>query len=167
MQDVNYLRYYFTSDDAMKDKDFCKNSAFKQYATKMQVLFSVPLAFQAWQISITNYPEKAALYKQVRWFKSAAIIGALSFGLWEYTNLRKKMTFYDRFYPEPTELQRKLNAEAMIFKEQAYRQQTTEERMKRVQDPELALKYAQFYMIAPQNHALPEEAINAPDHQQH
>ena len=29
MKEVNFLRFYYTSDDATKDKDFCKNSAFK------------------------------------------------------------------------------------------------------------------------------------------
>ena len=28
LKEVNYLRYYYTSDDAMKDKDFCKNEAY-------------------------------------------------------------------------------------------------------------------------------------------
>ena len=84
------------------------------------MLFTVPMIFQAWQISLTNVATKADLYKRVRLFKSTAMIGALSLSLWEYTNLRKKMTFYDRFYPEPTELQRKLALEAAMFKENAY-----------------------------------------------
>ena len=86
----------------------------------MGTLFAVPVLFQFWQISLTNVSDKLALYKQVRMFKSAAIIGAFSLGLWEFSTLRKRLTFYDRFYPEPTELQRKLNQEAAIFKEQAY-----------------------------------------------
>ncbi len=48
MKDVNYLRFFYTSDDAGKDKDFCKNQAFNQYATKVQILFTVPMVFQAW-----------------------------------------------------------------------------------------------------------------------
>ena len=116
IKDVNYLRYYFTSDDASKEKDLCKNDAFEQYGKKVRVLLGVPLALQVWQISLTNVAEKQALYKQVRYFKSAAIIGGLSLSLWEYSNLRKRMTFYDRFYPEPTELQRKLITEAAIFR---------------------------------------------------
>ena len=100
-------------------------------------------------------------------FKSAAFIGACSLGLWEYTNLRKKMTYYDRFYPEPTELQRKLSLEAAMFREQAYKQETIEERMAKVQDPEKALRYAQFYMLAPQAHCIAEEDINAPNHEEH
>ena len=65
-------------------------------------------------------------------FKSTAIIGAFALGIWEYANLRKRMTFYDRFYPEPTELQRKLNVEAAMFKEKAYKQESVEERMAKI-----------------------------------
>ena len=112
MKDVNYLRFYYGSDDASKDKDSCKNKAFEQYCVKMQVLFAVPVGFQMWQISVTNVVEKAALYKRIRHFKCAAMLGAVTLGMWEHVNMRKRMTFYDRFYPEPTELQRKLNMEA-------------------------------------------------------
>ncbi len=133
----------------------------------MQALFAVPMALQIWQISIANVQNKVGLYKQVRMFKTAASIGAFSLGLWEYTNLRKKMTFYDRFYPEPTELQRKLASEAAMFRENTYRQESTEERMAKVEDPEKALKYAQFYQLAPQGHTIAEEEFNAPDHEQH
>ena len=100
-------------------------------------------------------------------FKSAAFIGACSLGLWEFSSLRKKLTFYDRFYPEPTELQRKLNQEAMMFKERAYEGETVEERQKKVENPDKLLNYSQFYMLAPQNHPHLEEEFNAPDHQQH
>ena len=48
MKDVNYLRYYYTSDDASKEKDFCKNDTFAQYERKISMLFSIPLAFQCW-----------------------------------------------------------------------------------------------------------------------
>ena len=104
IKDVNFLRYYFTSDDASKDKDFCKNDVYMAYENKMKTLFMVPVGFQAWQIALTNVAGRESMYKQVRLFKCAAMMGACSLGLWEYTNLRKKMTFYDRFYPEPTEL---------------------------------------------------------------
>lgn len=167
MKDVNYLRYYYSSDDASKEKDFCKNAAFAQYERKMGLLFSMPLAFQCWQISLVGAESKMALYKQVRLFKSTAIIGACALGLWEYSNLRKRMTFYDRFYPEATELQRKLAEEAAIFKEQAFAPESTEERLAKVQDPEKALKYSQFYQLAPQKYAIAEEEFNAPEHEQH
>ena len=44
MKDVDYLRFYYTSDDAMKEKDNCKNGAYEQYRTKVQGLFAVPAA---------------------------------------------------------------------------------------------------------------------------
>ena len=100
-------------------------------------------------------------------FKTVAMTGAMCLSLWEFTNLRKKMMYYDRFYPEPTELQRKLGEEASMFKEQAYKPETVEERMAKLADPDKVLKYAQFYMLAPQNHILAEEAINADSHEQH
>ncbi len=59
------------------------------------------------------------------------------------------MNFYDRFYPEPTELQRKLALEAAIFKENSYQQVSVADRMARVQDPTAALNYSQFYQLAP------------------
>ena len=167
LKEVNYLRYYYTSDDASKDKHWCKDVAFESYKNKVTMLFAVPMGFQAWQISLANCADILALYKKVRMFKSAAFIGACSLGVWEFSSLRHKMLCYDRFYPEPTELQQKLAAEAAIFKEQACKQESIEERLAKIQDPEKSLKYAQFYQLAPQNHNIAEEAFNAPDHQAH
>ena len=167
MKDVNYLRFYFSSDDAQKDKDWCKNSAFEKYNRKAAALFSVPLILQGWQIPLANVSAKAEMYKRVRMFKTVAMTGACALSLWELTNLRKKMTYYDRFYPEPTELQRKLSQEAMMFKESAYKPETVEERMAKLADPDKVLKYAQFYMLAPQSTINAEEEINAPDNQEH
>ena len=48
MKDVNYLRFYFSSDDAQKDKDWCKNAAYESYSRKATALFSVPLLLQGW-----------------------------------------------------------------------------------------------------------------------
>ena len=48
MKDVNYLRFYYGSNDASKDKDNCKNKAFEKYCFKMQALFIVPVGFQFW-----------------------------------------------------------------------------------------------------------------------
>ena len=167
IKEVNYLRFYFTSDDACKEKDWCKNDAYAQYCNKMRALFGIPLVLQIWQISATNVAEKAALYKNVRMFKSVAMLGACSLGMWEMVNLRKKMTFYDRFYPEMTELQKKLNLEALMFKESAYKEESVEERMQKLEDPEKVLKYSQFYMLAPQNHIIAEEEFEGPEHEQH
>ena len=167
IKEINYLRFFYSSDDAAKDKDICKNQAIDKYNQKVSTLFVVPVVFQLWQISLANQVDKLALYKQVRMFKSAAFIGACTLGLWEFSTLRKRLTFYDRFYPEPTELQRKLNQEAMMFKEQAYQEESVEDRQKKVEDPDKVLKYSQFYMLAPQNYVNSEEEFNPADHQKH
>ena len=133
----------------------------------MGTLFAVPILFQFWQISLTNNADKLAMYKKVRLFKSAAIIGACTLGLWEFSTLRKRLTYYNRFYPEPTELQRKLDQEARIMKEEAYAGESTQAREAKVEDPDKVLKYSQFYMLAPQNHNIAEEQFNADDHQLH
>ena len=48
MKEANYLRYFYTSDEASKDKDWNKNATFEQYVNKVGLLFTFPLAFQAW-----------------------------------------------------------------------------------------------------------------------
>ena len=125
----------------------------------------MPLLFQVWQISLFGQPSKLALYKQVRMFKTSAFLGAMCLTMWENCNLRKQMTFYDRFYPEPTELQKKLEIEAQMFKEQAYKEETVAQREAKVDDPDMIVKYSQFYMLAPQTHHLAEdlEGFNSPD----
>ena len=120
MKDVNYLRYYYTSDDMMKDKDSQKHEVYKTYESRMAALFAIPTGLQLWQITLAQRADKLALYKQVRFFKTLAFGSALAIGMWQYTTTRQLLTYYDRFYPEPTELQRKLEQEALMFKEQAY-----------------------------------------------
>ena len=63
IKEINYLRYFYSSDDAAKDKDICKNEAIAKYQSKVHTLFIVPTLFQFWQISLTNVSEKLALYK--------------------------------------------------------------------------------------------------------
>ena len=48
LKEVNYLRYYYTSDDASKDKHWCKDGAFQDYKNTVSMLFAVPMGFQAW-----------------------------------------------------------------------------------------------------------------------
>ena len=45
LKDVNYLRFYYSSDDAMKDKDLNKNQLYEQYRQKVTALFAVPIGF--------------------------------------------------------------------------------------------------------------------------
>ena len=59
-----------------------------------------------------NIPSELGLYKYVRQVKYFALIGAFAAAYLEKYNLDKKMSYYDRFYPEPTQLQRTLVQEA-------------------------------------------------------
>ena len=45
IKDANFLRFYYTSDDAVKDKDYLKDKAFLTYQNKQSTLFALPLAF--------------------------------------------------------------------------------------------------------------------------
>ena len=102
-------------------------------------------------------------------FKTAAFVGALGLGLWELSRLKKQWLYYDRFYPEPTQLQRTLEREAMMFKESNYEESSIEEKLAAVDDPELRQKYKQMYMLKPQRFVEPETPgdINAADHKEH
>ena len=54
IKEANYLRFYHTSEDMLKDKDLCKNDAYERYGTRTTTLMIVPLAFQIWQINVAN-----------------------------------------------------------------------------------------------------------------
>ena len=120
VKDVKYLRYYYSSEDSLKDKDILKNQSFQKYATKVSSLFLLPAAFQVWQILLVNNVEKLALYRKVRILKALTLFGAFGLGFREKLNLEYQWEYYNRFYPEPTELQKTLTREAQLFKETAY-----------------------------------------------
>ena len=80
----------------------------------------LPLGFQLWQLSIANHEAQLALYQKVRMFKAAAFAGAVCLSMWQLTTLKKQWMYYDRFYPEPTELQKTLHREALLYKELDY-----------------------------------------------
>ena len=120
VRDAKYLRYYHTSEEMLKDKDILKNQTFQQYQNKVGALFLVPLAFQLWQIALVNNIERAGLYRKVRILKSLTLFGALGLGLKEKLSLEYQWQFYDRFYPEATELQKSLTRDAMAFKEMQF-----------------------------------------------
>ncbi len=112
VRDVKYLRYYYTSEDMLKDKDILKNQTYMKYQTTVGSLFLVPLAFQLWQIGLVNNVEKIALYRKVRVLKFVSFVAACALGMKEKLNLEYQWQFYDRFYPEATELQKTLTREA-------------------------------------------------------
>ena len=111
-KDLDYLRYYFSSEDSMKDKDILKTEAFTEYEGRAAVLFSIPAFFQLAQISTVNRPQFVNAYKFFRHIKIASMIGGFALVWHEKLQLEKKWRYYNRFYPEPTQLQRTLISEA-------------------------------------------------------
>uniref|UniRef100_A0A7S3T609 Uncharacterized protein n=1 Tax=Strombidinopsis acuminata TaxID=141414 RepID=A0A7S3T609_9SPIT len=108
------------------------------------------------------------MYNRVRSFKIATFFFSGMLGAYHYLDMTKKMTYYDRFYPEATELQKTLNTEAQIFKENKFVDRTVEEKRDGFQDPEIRKVYEQMYQLPPQRHADPEERDpNAGRHAQH
>ena len=65
---------------------------------------TVPFFFQLWQLSLVNHPDSIQLYRRVRILKAATFLGAVALSSYELVNMRKQWTYYDRFYPEATEL---------------------------------------------------------------
>ena len=45
VKEANYLRFYHTSADMMKDKDMQKNALFKDYARRVGALLTIPVGF--------------------------------------------------------------------------------------------------------------------------
>jgi hypothetical protein len=102
LKDVNLLRFYHTSEDMLKDKDFEKNSLHIAFESKVNALMFVPFCAQLYQLSLSGHAESLHRYKQVRAFKTVSLAGGLLFGLYEWSNLQRKWKYIDRFYPEPT-----------------------------------------------------------------
>ena len=158
VKDVKYLRYYHTSDDMVKDKDILKNQTFEKFSQRVGTLFLLPLAFQVWQLSLVNNFDKLALYRKVRIFKFLSFAGACALGFREKLSLEYQWQFYDRFYPEATELQKTLTREAMAFKENLYTEPTQDERTKiNVDDAKI---YEQMYRLPPQKYPDPDDDPN-------
>ena len=55
IKEANWLRYYHTSEDAVKDKDFLKDEAHLKFSQKISTLMTVPMCLQLWQISLTGH----------------------------------------------------------------------------------------------------------------
>jgi hypothetical protein len=167
MNEANFLRFYHTSEDAVKDKDFLKNQAFSKTSNTVSGLMFVPLAMQFWQLSLCNHEASVSMYKRVRIFKMATFLGALAAGSYEYVKLRKQWQYYDRFYPEPTELQKTLYREAMMFKENKFVATSIEEKLAKVEDPDVQQLYSAMYQLPPQRDAAADENVNSPSHKEH
>lgn len=77
----------------------------------------IPFFFQLSQLYLVNVQSSVALYNKVRICKSLTLLGAGALATLEFLKVKKQWQYYDRFYPEPTELQKALTRDAMIFKE--------------------------------------------------
>ena len=86
----------------------------------------------------------------LRRVKVFSIIGAFA-AVWNEKNiLETKWNYYNRFYPEPTQLQRTLVQEAQIMKDrEAAGIPETQIEDKRFIDPESQQIYSQFYQLPP------------------
>ena len=115
-KDLDLLRFYYSSEESLKDKDLLKSEAFTEYQRRVATLFSIPAVLQLAQISTVNRSSHVNLYKYFRNLKVASLIGGFACVWYEKMQLEKKWTYYNRFYPEPTQLQRSLVKEAQIYK---------------------------------------------------
>lgn len=131
----------------------------------MQAAFIVPLVFQFWQLLLVNNLEKADLYRKVRIFKALTFVGALGVGLYERGKIEKYWTYVNRFYPEPTELQKSLYRDAMMFKEKNYQPKPVEEKLKL--DTETVKIYEQLYRLPPVTDSPAETDPNPPSMKPH
>ena len=66
IKQVNYLRYFHTSEASLKDKDILKNDAYLTNEARIKRVMLVPFAAQIWQLSLINQPEMMSLYRRVR-----------------------------------------------------------------------------------------------------
>lgn len=118
--DARFLKYHYSTEDSLLDKDYEKDKSFnKLYDTVFQ-LFTIPIALQVAQIYYINVPEKALLYNKLKMLKVVTALGAFGFGYYELYKYDKYMTFLNRFYPEPTQLQKGLYRDALLFKERNF-----------------------------------------------
>ena len=104
--------------------------------------------------------EKLALYRKVRVLKALTFVGALALGINDKINLEYQWQYYDRFYPEATELQKTLTRDALAFKESQFEAPSEEERTRL--DTDTAKIYEQMYRLPPQRNPDPDENVNAP-----
>jgi len=101
-KDLEFLRFFYSSEESMKDKDILKNQAYAKYQKNCSMLFLVPAALQIGEISTMNIPSKAGTYKYLRQLKFVAFFGGIAAIAHEKYTLDKKMSYYNKFYPEPT-----------------------------------------------------------------
>ena len=65
-KDLAYLRFFYSSEESLKDKDILKAQAFEKYQQNVVGLFLIPLACQFGQIRYLNRASKVTQYKFFR-----------------------------------------------------------------------------------------------------
>jgi hypothetical protein len=116
---------------------------------------------------LSGHESSLARYKQVRALKTLSLTGGMMFGLYEISLLKQKWKYIDRLYPEPTQLQKTLEKEALQYKENKYTVSSIAEKMLKLEDPNIQRKYSQFYQLAPQRNIDEENEFNPPEHKEH
>ena len=151
-KDLEYLRFFHTSQEALKDKDILKTKAFESYEQKVNVLFAWPAVFQVAQISQLNRPSRLQYYKFFRNMKIFTFFGSFAMVMHEKMLLEKKWRYFDRFYPEATQLQRTLIAEAEVIRDLDARGLLKERSIedKSYIDPDTEKIYESMYQLPPQ-----------------
>ena len=87
------------------------------------------------------------MYKYIRQLKFVALVGAFAMAWNEKDILQKKWAYYNRFYPEQTQLQRQLINDAFVLKQQ----DALKSKQQEYTDPETQKIYEQFYMLHQSN----------------
>ena len=87
-------------------------------------------------------------------------MSALGLGVFEKFALEKQWTYLNRLYPEPTELQKTLYREAMLYKEIDYQEKDQKDKLRI--DPTTKQIYTQMYQLPPQRYPDPDDNPNPP-----
>ena len=77
-KDLDYLRYYYSSEDSLKDKDILKTQAFQKYERNVAAIFTLPAAFQVLQISQINRPSRIQMYRFFRNMKLFSLFAGIA-----------------------------------------------------------------------------------------
>ena len=103
LRNIHAMEHQWVSNESLIDKDNQKNQAYARFAKNVQNLFIFPLAFQFWQLYLVNNTTRIRLYNQVRQLKVLSLGAALTFSVFELSDLNKRWAYLNRLYPEPTQ----------------------------------------------------------------
>ena len=62
LKDANVLRFFHTSDDMSRDKDYLKNQLHEKYHRSVNLLFVTPILATMMQIRLAGNPANLAMY---------------------------------------------------------------------------------------------------------